>query len=94
MLRAVATRPTEWFVYMLRCGPRGALYVGRTTDVDRRFAEHVAGTGARYTRANRPTSIVWVEGGHSAASSGRREAEVKQLRRSKRLALMSRRSRP
>ena len=78
---------TEWHVYMLRCGPNGHLYVGRTTDVDRRFAEHRTGKGAAYTRAHPPTAIAWTEGGHDAGSSARREAELKALGRRGKLAL-------
>jgi putative endonuclease len=78
----------EWFVYLLRCGPRGHLYVGRTTDVGRRFEEHRSGRGARYTRAFPPTEIAWSEGGHTAGSSARREAEIKTWSRVRKLALI------
>ncbi len=78
----------EWFVYMLRCGPRGHLYVGRTTDVRRRFEQHRDGLGARYTRAFRPTAVVWSERHHDAVSSARREAAVKRLDRRAKLALV------
>lgn len=45
------------FVYVLGCRSRGRrlTYVGWTTDLDRRFARHNAGTGARFTRGR-----VWV----------------------------------
>ena len=44
-----------YHVYLLRC-EGGELYVGITTDLDRRFAEHAAGgpKGARYTRTHKP----------------------------------------
>ena len=84
----MARRTTEWFVYMLRCRPDGSLYTGRTTDVARRFEEHRTGTGARYTRAHPPTSVAWSEGGHSASSSGKREAEIKGWSRTRKLALI------
>jgi putative endonuclease len=35
-----------WFVYLLECRD-GSLYTGITTDVARRYAQHVAGKGAR-----------------------------------------------
>ena len=78
----------RWSVYILHCGPRGFLYVGRTTDLHRRFAQHRAGTGARYTRAFRPTAIVWSESGHDAHTSARREAQLKRLTRRQKLALV------
>ncbi|WP_199154368.1 GIY-YIG nuclease family protein [Chromobacterium sp. ASV23] len=48
-----------WFLYVLRC-ESGALYTGISTDVARRFAQHAAGKGARYTRLNPPVSIEMV----------------------------------
>ena len=42
-----------WWVYMLRCRD-GSLYTGVTTDVERRFAQHRVGTGAKYTRSHPP----------------------------------------
>jgi putative endonuclease len=86
---AKAKRSTQWFVYMLWCGPRRFLYTGRTTDVERRFEEHRSGTGARYTRAYRPTAVAWFESGHDASSSGKREAQIKRLSRSAKLALIA-----
>jgi putative endonuclease len=40
------------FVYVLGCRVKGRCltYVGWTTDVDRRLAQHNAGKGARFTR--------------------------------------------
>jgi len=78
-----------WFVYILECSPRGSLYTGRTTDLDRRFKEHVTGVGAKYTRAHMPRRIAWWEGGHDASSSGRREAQIKKLTRVEKLALVN-----
>lgn len=34
-----------WFVYLLEC-QNGRIYTGITTDVNRRFEEHLNGTGA------------------------------------------------
>ena len=85
---AAAKRGKRWFVYMLWCGPQRFLYTGRTTDVERRFDEHCSGTGARYTRAYPPSAIAWHESGHDASSSGKREAEIKRMTRSAKLALI------
>lgn len=40
----------EYYVYILRCKD-DTLYTGITTDVERRYKEHVDGKGAKYTRA-------------------------------------------
>jgi putative endonuclease len=57
-----------WFVYVLRCVD-GSLYCGITKDVPARFATHVAGRGARYTRSHRPRRVVlcWVAGDQGQA---------------------------
>ena len=48
------------YVYMLRCKD-GSLYTGITPDVRRRYAEHCAGKGAKYTKSHPPVSLeaVW-----------------------------------
>ena len=45
-----------YYVYMLRCRG-GSLYTGITTDPARRYAQHCAGRGAKYTRAHPPESL-------------------------------------
>lgn len=80
--------PCEWFVYILECDPDGSLYTGRTTDPERRFRQHASGKGAKYTRSHPPRKMVWVEGGHDASSSGRREAAIKRLTRLQKLHLV------
>jgi putative endonuclease len=60
----------ECFVYVLGCAGRDRYltYVGWTLDLDRRLAQHNAGTGARSTRGR-----VWVLL-HSERFDSRREA--------------------
>lgn len=82
-------KDVEWYVYILECSPHGSLYTGRTTDLNRRFKEHVTGVGAKYTRAYPPRRIVWSEGGHTASSSGKLEAAIKKLPRSQKLVLVN-----
>ena len=45
----------DWYLYLIRIH-NGSLYTGITTDVDRRFAEHVAGgkKAAKYFRGKGP----------------------------------------
>lgn len=47
----------EYYVY-LACCANGTLYVGYTSNVEQRIAAHNAGLGGRYTRSNRPISLV------------------------------------
>lgn len=60
-----------YYVYLLRCAD-GSLYAGITTDVERRFAEHLSGNikGAKYTKAHTPKELaaVWQAENRSVAS--------------------------
>jgi len=76
-----------YLVYILQCGDK-SLYTGITTDLRRRFAEHKAGEGGRYTRAKRAIKIVYSEKHTDRSSASKREAEIKSWRREKKLILI------
>lgn len=76
-----------YVVYMLECN-NGALYTGVTTNVERRFAEHQAGKGARFTRAHPPKKIVYTETCADRSSAQKREAEIKALSRAQKESLL------
>lgn len=68
----------RWYVYLILC--RGnAIYTGIALDVAARYAQHLAGTGARYTRANPPRRLLarFVCPNQSAAA--KLEAAIKRL---------------
>jgi putative endonuclease len=48
----------EWYLYMVRCRD-GKLYTGIATDIDRRFAEHQSGKGAKYLRGKAPFKLAF-----------------------------------
>jgi putative endonuclease len=77
----------NWQVYIIRCAD-DSLYTGITTDVARRFAEHLAGRGARYLRGRAPLRLVYQETGHDRSSASRREAAIKRLRPDAKRALL------
>ena len=74
------------FVYIVECAD-GTLYTGWTTDLARRMAEHNAGRGGRYTRARRPVRLAYWEWAASPAEARRREAAIKRLPRTRKIAL-------
>ena len=76
--------PSAWVLYLLEC-ENGAYYAGITTDLDRRFAEHVFGIGARYTRANPPLRVMAAREFPDRASASRAEAALKKLPRKDKL---------
>ena len=77
-----------YYVYILECED-GSLYTGITTDLARRFEEHVHGKGARFTRAKKPVRIVYSEEQEDRSSASKREAALKKLPRSAKLALLA-----
>lgn len=75
-----------WYVYMLRCAD-GSLYTGITTDVERRFAAHQSGRGAKYTRSHPPLAVVYREQCADKGAALRREAAIKKLPRERKQKL-------
>lgn len=76
-----------YYAYMLRCSD-GSLYTGYTDDPVRRQAVHNSGKGSKYTRAHLPVTLVYTEAFETKSEAMRREAEIKSLPRSKKLALI------
>lgn len=77
-----------WHVYILRCSD-GTLYCGITTDLDRRFAEHEAGRGAKYTRGRTPVELIYAEPAADRSAATQREHEIKQLSKAGKEALVA-----
>src|ERR1700674_2814332 len=73
-LRAVQ----RWYVYLIVCRG-GAIYTGIARDVTARYAQHVAGTGARYTRANPPRKLIAKFACPNQSIASRLEAAIKKL---------------
>lgn len=76
-----------YFVYLIECED-GSIYTGITTDVKRRFEEHAAGKGARYTRAHKAKKVVHTEVHRTRSVALKREAAIKRMPREKKLALI------
>jgi putative endonuclease len=68
----------RWFVYLILCRS-GAIYTGIALDVAVRYAQHCAGTGARYTRANPPRRLLGKFACANQSEAGRLEAAIKKL---------------
>ncbi|MDG6988440.1 MAG: GIY-YIG nuclease family protein [Nitrososphaerota archaeon] len=77
-----------YYVYIVRCAD-GTLYTGVTTDLARRVEEHNSGRGAKYTRGRRPVRLAFSEPAESRGRALEREAEIKKLGRSDKLALLA-----
>jgi predicted GIY-YIG superfamily endonuclease len=74
--------------YILRL-KSGALYPGATTDLDRRWKEHVSGDACQTTQRDPPESIVYHEAFATFPDARRREAQIKRWTRKKKEALVA-----
>jgi putative endonuclease len=68
----------RWYVYLILCRSN-AIYTGIALDVATRYAQHVAGTGARYTRANPPRRLLGRLACPNQSVAGKLEAAIKRL---------------
>ncbi|MEK7528638.1 MAG: GIY-YIG nuclease family protein [Patescibacteria group bacterium] len=72
---------------MLECADR-SLYIGYTKDVEKRLHAHNhLKSGAKYTKQRRPVRLVYSEIYRTLRQALRREYEMKQLSRAKKLLL-------
>ena len=67
-----------WYLYLVECVD-GSLYTGIATDVDRRYAQHVAGTGARYTRSHPPRLLLGCAAVADRSAALKAEHALRQL---------------
>lgn len=68
----------SWFVYLLECR-NGSIYTGIAVDVDARFRAHLAGKGARYTRAHPPLQVLARFAYADRSTASKAEAAIKRL---------------
>ncbi len=71
---------------MLECR-NAALYTGVTTDVERRFSEHL-NKSAHYTSYNPPVRVVYRETVSGRSAALKREAAIRRLTRAQKLRLI------
>ena len=83
----MSNTPQNWSLYIIEASD-ASYYTGITTDVGRRFGQHLNGTGAKFFHGRRPLAVVYREDGHDRGSASRREAEIKKLTRQQKQALI------
>jgi putative endonuclease len=67
-----------WFLYLIECEDL-SIYTGIAVDVAARYATHLKGTGARYTRAHPPKKLLSVVEFKSRSAASQAEYRIKQL---------------
>ena len=76
----IRTDRPAYFCYIVQCVD-GSFYTGWSTDPQRREKCHNRGQGARYTRARRPVTLVYVEPQPDRSAAMKREARIKNMTR-------------
>jgi putative endonuclease len=79
-----------WAVYLLECAD-GRVYTGIARDPHKRYAEHAAGKGARFTRSNPPRRLLGWTRVASRSEALRLEIAWKRLPRSRRIEALRQR---
>ncbi len=69
-------------VYILR-NQKNHLYIGSTSDIDKRIYRHNKGEGAEFTKRNKDFSLVYSETYTTLLQARRREKQIKGWRREK-----------
>ena len=76
-----------FYVYMLASRSR-RLYVGMTSDLERRVAEHKSKAIAGFTSRYNIDRLVWFESTESFLAAAERERQLKNWRREKKVMLI------
>lgn len=76
-----------YYTYILLT-ERNTLYCGYTDDVEKRFQAHLAGKGAKYTKANKPVKVVYKKGFETKQDAMKEEFRIKKLSRMQKLELI------
>jgi putative endonuclease len=78
---------TAW-LYILRL-KSGQLYIGSTTDLNRRVEEHYSGQACRTTKLDPPVKVVYSESLPTFSDARKQEAQIKRWSRAKKEALVA-----
>ena len=75
------------YTYIVKCSD-GTFYTGWTNDLEKRISAHNSGKGAKYTQSRRPVALMYYEEFSTKEEAMRREYEIKQMTRKKKLELI------
>jgi putative endonuclease len=76
------------WLYILRL-KSGQLYIGSTTDLNRRYKDHCSGKACRTTQLDPPQKLLYSEKRDSFSDARKREAQIKKWSRAKKEALVA-----
>lgn len=70
----------KFYTYLLLT-ENDTYYCGYTDDIKRRYKKHFEGSGAKYTKANKPKSIAFLETFETKSEAMKEECRIKKLSR-------------
>ena len=77
----------KYYTYILLT-ERNTLYCGYTDDVEKRFLSHQQGTGAKYTKANKPVKVLWSKEFNTKSEAMKTECKIKKMRKLQKMQLI------
>lgn len=77
----------KYYIYVILTKD-DTLYCGYTDDVEKRFAAHLAGKGAKYTRAHKPDKIIYTACFDTKSEAMKEEYRIKHLKREEKLEFL------
>lgn len=77
-----------YFVYILLCA-NSSLYTGITNDIENRMQTHRDGKGSKFVRAHLPFEHIYTEQFDTKQDAMKREYEIKQWSREKKITELS-----
>lgn len=83
----VSKPDSNWVVYIIECSD-GTYYTGITNNLQKRFAAHKSGKGAKYTRAKKAVAVRYFEKVSDKSSALKREIAIKKLSRPQKESLI------
>lgn len=76
------------YTYIVECSD-GTLYTGYTNNIKKRMQAHNSNNGAKYTRGRTPVLLKYFEEFDNKSDAMKREAQIKKMRRVKKLLLIN-----
>jgi len=76
-----------WYIYIIKCKD-GKLYTGITNNLERRVRDHNSGSASKFTKYRAPVKLLYTESCANKPQALRREAQIKRLKRTEKLALI------
>ena len=69
-----------YYTYLLLT-ENNTYYCGYTDDIEKRYKKHQEGSGAKYTKANKPVKIAYLESFKTKSEAMKEEYRIKHLSR-------------